>query len=47
MGMADCAKTGENVRSRSRTARAHPKIEDIWRHMRARERWFEECIAIL
>ena len=38
---------GENVRSHSRTERAHPKIEVIWRHMRARERWFEEYIAIL
>ena len=47
MGMADCAKTGENARSRSQTARAHPKIKVIWRHMRARERWFEVCIAIL
>ena len=45
--MADCTKTGENAPSRSRTARAHPKIEVFWRHMRARERWFEECIAIL
>ena len=47
MGMADRAKIGENARSHNRTAQAHPKIEVIWRHMRARERWFEECIAIL
>ena len=47
MGMADCAKIGKNARSRSRTARAHPKIEVIWRQMRARERWFDEYIAIL
>ena len=47
MGMADWAKTGKNARSRSRTARAHPKIKVIWTHMRARERWFEVCIAIL
>ena len=33
--MADGTKTGENARSRSRTARAHPKIEVIWRHTRA------------
>ena len=47
MGMADRAKIGENARSHNRTAQAHPKIEVIWRHMRARERWFEVCIAIL
>jgi len=47
MGMADSAKTGENARWRSRTARARPKIEVILRHMRVRERWFEECIAKL
>ena len=28
-------------------ARAHPKIEVICRDIRARERWFEVCIAIL
>ena len=47
MGMADSAKTGENARWRSRTARAHPKMEVTWRHMRAREGWFENCIAEL
>ena len=41
------AKTGKNACSRSRTAQAHPKIEVNWRHMRARERLFEEYIAIL
>ena len=46
MGMAESAKTGENARWCSRTARAHPKIEVIWRQMRARERWFDEYIAI-
>ena len=37
------------VRSRSPTApaRIFAKIEIIWRHTRARERCFEECIAIL
>ena len=45
--MADCAKTGKIARSCSQTAWAHPEIEVIWRHMRARERWFEKCIAIL
>ena len=40
-------KTGKSGRWHSWTAQAHPKIEVIWRHMRARERWFEECIAIL
>ena len=47
VGMADCAKTGKNARSRSRIALAHPKIEVIWRHTRARERLFEVCVAIL
>ena len=47
MGMAGCAKTGKNARSHSQTARAHPKMEVILRHIRAKERWFEECIAIL
>ena len=45
--MADCAKTSKNARSCSRTARAYPNIEVIWRHMRAKERWFEVYIAIL
>ena len=45
--MADCSKTSENARSLSRTSGAHPKIEVIWRLMRARERWFEVRIAIL
>ena len=47
MGLADNAKTSKNARWRSRTVRAHPKMEVTWRHMRAREGWFEECIAIL
>ena len=33
----DSAKTGENARWRSGTVRAHPKMEVILRHMRARE----------
>ena len=32
----------KNARWCSRTARAHPKMEVTWRHMRARERWFED-----
>ena len=47
MGMADCAKTGKNARLRSRTVRAQPKIKVICRDIRAIERWFEVCIAIL
>ena len=47
MGIADSAKTGENARGRSRTARAHPEMEVTWRYMRARESWFEDCIANL
>ena len=35
--MADCEKNGKNAPWRSRTARAHPKMEVILRHMRARE----------
>ena len=45
MGMADSAKTGKIARWCGWTAQAGPKMEVILRHMRARERWFEDCIA--